>query len=69
MSEWISVDDRLPSDREPVQIITAYGKQATARMINDTNPSYGWLDWMRPQHSYGSVTHWQPLPLPPTEGE
>jgi len=62
---WISVDSRLPDIREPVQIVTDYGKQATAYLYDKKNPSYGWLDWMRPQHSYGSVTHWQPLPKAP----
>lgn len=56
--EWIKVEDRLPGAYEPVQILTSYKKQATAYMNDDTKPSHGWVDWMRPQHTYGSVTHW-----------
>jgi len=63
--EWISVKDGLPEIFVPVQIITDYGKQATAYLTDPKTPSYGWSDWMRPQHGYGSVTHWMPLPEPP----
>lgn len=65
--EWISVEDRLPEIRKPVVIFTEYGRQATAYIINHSEPTYGWIDWMRPQHSYGSVTHWMPLPEPPKQ--
>jgi len=67
--EWISVNDRLPESRDAVLILTSYNKQATAYMVDRTKPDYGWLDWMRPQHSYGSVTHWMPLPKSSKEEE
>jgi len=65
MSEWISVEDRLPEIGMPVQIITSYGKQVTAYINDESKPTYGWVDWMRPIHTYGSVTHWRSLPSPP----
>lgn len=64
---WISVEERLPEVQVPVLILTDYGKQATALLYDQTKPTYGWIDWMRQEHSYGSVTHWQPLPPPPRE--
>jgi len=59
---WVSVDDRLPEINKPVLIFAKYGKQATARRTGEL-----WIDLMRTQHSYGSITHWQPLPNPPKE--
>ena len=51
---WVSVDDRLPEINKPVLIFAKYGKQATARRTGEL-----WIDLMRTQHSYGSITHWQ----------
>ena len=58
--EWISVKDRLPQEGRAILIYTDYGKQATAYLSDNL-----FIDWMRPQHSYGSVTHWMPVPNPP----
>lgn len=66
-NKWISVDDGLPERRQPVLILCSYGKMATAICTDESKPDYGWTDWMRAQHSYGSVTHWKPLPKTPTE--
>jgi hypothetical protein len=63
--EWINVNDRLPELGRDVLILTSYSKMATAHIDDETKPSYGWIDCMRGQHSYGSVTHWMPLPEPP----
>ena len=63
--KWISVKDRLPKIRKPVLIYVEYGKIATAYCNNYINKTWGWTDWMRGHHSYGSVTHWMPLPDPP----
>jgi hypothetical protein len=65
--EWISIKERLPDIGIPVLIVTSYKKMATASCTDHEKNSWGWLDWMRPQHSYGSVTHWMPLPAPPEE--
>jgi len=60
--QWVSVEDGLPDDYQDVLINTAYSKQAVAYRMQD---SATWLDSMRPNQTYGSVTHWQPLPAPP----
>lgn len=59
-SEWISVEDRLPESSKRyltfnsfyMQVVTAY--YSVDRMM--------WLGVCRA----GEITHWQPLPLPPT---
>lgn len=62
--KWISVEDRLPDKMDPVLILTSYGKIATAYFGYGSEPDHGWVDWMRQEHTYGSVTHWMPLPQP-----
>ncbi|HII3688448.1 TPA: DUF551 domain-containing protein [Pasteurella multocida] len=55
---WISVKDRLPSEREDILICTNRGKIKIA-----------WRDdvffMSLLTYHLSSVTHWQPLPLPP----
>lgn len=63
--KWISVTDKLPRKNKPVLILTDYGMMATAFITNKKHPSWGWTDWMRVEHSYGSVTHWMKLPKKP----
>lgn len=72
MSEWISVEERLPEDRQNVltywaekqrvQLQTCYHKWSGGRT--------GW--WMGGQNlamSDGYVTHWMPLPEGPEKVE
>lgn len=61
---WIPVGERLPREGKPMLILTSYGKAATAWLQDASTPEHGWIDWMRPKHSYGSVTHWRPIDLP-----
>ncbi|HEH9658839.1 TPA: DUF551 domain-containing protein, partial [Pasteurella multocida] len=55
---WISVKDRLPSEREDILICTNRGEIKIA-----------WRDdvffMSLLTYHLSSVTHWQPLPLPP----
>ncbi|HHE3573074.1 TPA: DUF551 domain-containing protein [Pasteurella multocida] len=55
---WISVKDRLPSEREDILIYTDRGEIKIA-----------WRDdvffMSLLTYHLSSVTHWQPLPLPP----
>ncbi|WP_194740116.1 DUF551 domain-containing protein, partial [Pasteurella multocida] len=55
---WISVEDRLPSERENILIYTDTGEIKIA-----------WRDdiffMSLVTYHLSSVTHWQPLPLPP----
>jgi hypothetical protein len=62
MSDWISVNDRVP---EPEVNVLCYGP-------NRIDPKLPWLvfvDWFGSKRDCGrGVTHWQPLPSPPTVG-
>ena len=77
MSEWISVEDRLPDNDTPVLVITAINPNRifAAMRYEDSD---GWL-WGQ-IHGYNcclnnpddyefdddyEYTHWQPLPEPP----
>jgi len=65
MSEWISVEERLPEGREYVVFI-----DRTNQICVGQNCGQLWLDMLcvdacgDPAEEYG-VTHWQPLPEPP----
>ena len=81
VQEWISVDDRLPSDEQDVLVI-AHGwggrlvyvgshKRVEAQkswLTGITNKSSEWLLWGWSYLKEPIVTHWMPLPKPP-EGE
>ena len=65
MSEWISVEDRLPENRKNgmfIQVLTINGLGA----MN----VFSWDDkhglWKRPPR-HAAITHWMPLPEPPTK--
>lgn len=58
MSEWISVEDRLPDyDNQITNYLTIDGEGEIDVCYFDENVWYGW-----------QVTHWMPLPEPPEEG-
>ena len=81
VQEWISVEDRLPSDEQDVLVI-AHGwdgrlvyvgshKRVEAKkswLTGITNKSSEWLLWGWSYLKEPMVTHWMPLPQPP-EGE
>ena len=81
VKEWISVEDRLPSDEQDVLVI-AHGwggrlvyvgshKRVEAQkswLTGITNKSSEWLLWGWSYLKEPMVTHWMPLPKPP-EGE
>ena len=78
VQEWISVDDRLPSDDQAVLVI-AHGwaerlvyvgshKRVEAQkswLTGITNKSSEWLLWGWSYLKDPMVTHWMPLPNPP----
>ena len=78
VQEWISVDDRLPSDEQDVLVI-AHGwggrlvyvgshKRVEAQkswLTGITNKSSEWLLWGWSYLKEPMVTHWMPLPQPP----
>jgi hypothetical protein len=61
-SEWISVKDRLPELRVPVLVFMEYGKIDVCWLNGNL-----WFQSIRPQHTNGGVSHWMPLPDPPTK--
>ena len=68
--EWISVEDRLPEDSDDYLVYvryTPFTKIVTKRSYSKERGWYG------VQHSHYyieiGVTHWMPLPAPPTEKE
>lgn len=61
MSEWISVEDRLPTIDEFVLLLVYWPKtssHAIGYLHIDGNYRIG-------RHIIEDVTHWQPLPPPP----
>ena len=81
LQEWISVDNRLPSDEQDVLVI-AHGwggrfvyvgshKRVEAQkswLTGITNKSSEWSLWGWSYLKEPIVTHWLPMPEPPEEG-
>ena len=72
--EWISVEDRLPEVDRYVLIKAPSGYTGLPYRYSEAkyNPDYkGWTDVAndRITDSGEDVTHWMPLPEPPTEQE
>ncbi|RLI66088.1 MAG: hypothetical protein DRO67_01660 [Candidatus Asgardarchaeum californiense] len=59
--DWISVEDRLPEEHETVNVYAYQGVVSAGWYCGDNM----WLVMREPIR----VTHWQPLPTPPKEGE
>ena len=68
MSEWVSVENRLPAVNEPVLCSTP-SRIFVGHFDMETEHGNVWMQ----QHSAWAtrhVTHWQPLPDPPeTNGD
>lgn len=69
MSEWISVEDRLPEDGDYITFTNASGKTngviaqklVTKQIRGKTVRRWEWNGRISPW----AVTHWMPLPEPP----
>lgn len=60
--EWISVKDRLPEEDIRVLVYLNTNRSYT-KMDTDRRFEGKWVRWA------SDVTHWMPLPAPPTEEE
>lgn len=82
MTEWISVNDRLP-DEKPIMIASTMHEKSSDFVLvyvdNITWPyprkiiatgryDYSRGSWVVRNAFRGHVTHWMPLPEPPKEG-
>jgi len=71
MSEWMSVEDRLPDDGD--KILVYNGDCITACTVDrDDSRDWLWMDGLcfggyewEYDFEWGSVTHWMSLPEPP----
>ena len=70
MSEWISVEDRLPDEHKNAEVIVSILDEDGDIFVESGIYFYDNKFHQRDQH-YGCddiinhVTHWQPLPQPP----
>ena len=62
-NEWVSVEDRLPPPKQNVLAYSPESGIAEADYGDGVWMQYRWSAVMR------GVTHWMPLPAPPTELE
>lgn len=77
MSNWISVKDRLPMEAsheivyEDMRVLATDGHIVEAcSFIAGNGAGKPWIAWSQYNRIQGSkITHWQPLPAPPAEGE
>ena len=61
--KWISVEERLPEEKESVLVHYVDGWMPIAFLLDGKwYQSNGEMSWL-------SVTHWMPLPQPPEEDE
>ena len=63
-TQWISVEDRLPSNSNRVLVYGVYRRLETkiVDILRYQGKNYGWEE----QRIF-TVTHWMPLPSPPSE--
>lgn len=66
MSEWISVEDRLPDELESV-LVSRNGNVCNMFLHGGIWKPDGY--GIRVTHAFDDVTHWMPLPEPPSDTE
>ena len=70
MTEWISVDDRLPEENEYVNVAW-WHPHPERRKVQQVDTQYflrgEWYQPGEPHSFWGYITHWQPLPNPPPD--
>ena len=67
-NEWVSVDERLPTDEHPVLVFVGYADTMTGFITTssyfcfDANPHWQWDSLVRDEQR---TLFWMPLPEPP----
>lgn len=67
VSEWVSVKDRLPENFQTVLMARTDGTIYCHMYCENTQTDGCWVDDYLNWFSVYDVTHWMPLPEPPTE--
>ena len=73
VQEWISVEDRLPDNKEHdwvlAQVVEDNGFMHIPRVMEYRQAKDDWFEesygWLSEHNGLFSVTHWMPLPNPP----
>ena len=70
MSEWISVEDRLPDNREDVLVVAFIDdvRLITIGWYSDICKAWRLTTWAG-EREPRYATHWMPLPEAPKEGQ
>lgn len=68
MSEWISVEERLPEQSVEVLVYDFVDSMDVMFLEVDDDGYRFWADDNGYEYSIHDVTHWMPLPEPPKEG-
>lgn len=70
-NEWVSVEERLPTDERPVLVFVGYADTMTGFITTssyfcfDANPHWQWDGLVRDEQR---TLFWMPLPAPPKKG-
>jgi hypothetical protein len=81
VSEWVSMEERLPPTQTPILICTHDGRVTAAEF--EHHQRMGWVGWSPVAFTgydvdgewdvdglpWEGVTHWMPLPAPPVPRE
>ena len=73
VQEWISVDDRLPDNKEHdwvlAQVVEDNGFMHIPKVMEYRQSKNDWFEetygWLSEHNGAFTVTHWMPLPQPP----
>ena len=73
VQEWISVDDRLPDNKEHdwvlAQVVEDNGYMHIPKVMEYSQSKNDWFEetygWLSDHNGAFTVTHWMPIPQPP----
>lgn len=70
-NEWVSVEEKLPEvdDSVLVNIIDTFDNRENIVITKYTIGLNLKMEWLGFEHNSFKVTHWMPLPAPPTKDE